>query len=66
MLTRKQLLQNQTLITNAATSIGCGVTNLVPEQLLQAHLNQQVVLQLIWNLTRTELFARCSMIAPSV
>ena len=45
-------LQNHTLCTHAATSIGCGVTNLQPSQLARATENEQVVLQLVWNLTR--------------
>ena len=36
-----QKLQNHTLVSNAATSIGCGVTHLGAEQLLHARQHQQ-------------------------
>ena len=48
-------LQNHTLCIGAATSIGCGVPNLQPSQLRRGAENEQVVLQLLWNLTRDEL-----------
>lgn len=54
-IARDSALQNHTLCTNAATSIGCGVRNLQPAQLLDATSNQQAVLQLVWNLTKHEL-----------
>ena len=95
-LSDKDALQNHTLCSNAATGIGCGITNLQPQQLHKAADNeqvpaglpsracltsprvsrprrtphtprfshspssparhrQQVVLQLMWNLTRNEL-----------
>ena len=84
-LSDKDALQNHTLCSNAATGIGCGITNLQPQQLHKAADNEQVpaglpsrrlplppsvltlpivlrpthrhqvVLQLMWNLTRNEL-----------
>ena len=45
-------LQNHTLCSNAATSIGCGVRGLKPQQLVDAVNHKQPTLQLIWNLAR--------------
>ena len=50
-------LQNHMLTTNAATSIGCGVRGLTPQQLMDARSNKQLVLNLLWNLTKTKLLA---------
>ena len=35
-------MQNHTLCSNAATGIGCGITNLQPQQLHKAADNEQV------------------------
>jgi len=45
-------LQNHTLCSNAATSIGCGVRGLQPHQLADANAHRQFVLPLLWNLAR--------------
>jgi len=54
-LNTEQKLQNHTLCLNAAISLGCGVQKLTAQQMLAACDNQQAALQLLWNLTRTEL-----------
>ena len=41
-LSAKDALQNHTLCSNAATGIGCGITNLQPQQLHKAADNEQV------------------------
>ena len=51
-LTSELRLQNHTLCSNAATSIGCGVRGLQPQQLTDAANQKQPALQLIWNLAR--------------
>ena len=55
-LRQDQMLQNQTLVMNAATSIGCGVAGLSAQGLVAASDDtQQGCLHLAWNLTRSGL-----------